>query len=644
MANLVTFPDGTKANFDRIPTPQEKEFAWKKVQAERSRKAQEASLNEKPPETVMEKVADFTGGKKIGQGLGQALYNTFGGADKAEQTLNDMIDTQSRILTRIKEKKTAGEDTARLQNALDILNEDIQSYAKQTGKILNNNDLTGKEVLGDALQLAVTVGTAGTVGAKGAQAGKLVTKALPSTIKSVVAKDVTGGLIKEGLKGAGKGALKGAGEGALIGAGEGVAEGLKNNEDLGGVIDSAIQGGIVGTAFGGVLGGTIGGTTGAIKGKKLSDALIKAQEESGLRTTLDKTIIEKTKIKPEFGSMVDEAKKQGFSDKEINFLGTVKDADKPVLEKMYDVTAKAQSNPRQIQRASDILGDNASNIVKQVKAQNKEFGKAVDTTAKALKGQIIDAQSVRDTALASLEDVGVIANPDGTPNWSKSIFSKTPELQKKLMDTLSDLPAGQMDAYDLHKFKKSIDEVVEYGVGGEGLKGKSASLLKAIRAEADNVLDTNFADYNTANTEFKATRDVLDRIEDVVGSKVNFETKAGGQTFGQAFRSAFSNNKSRPKTLALIEELQAVAKQRKLKGAEQDLLDQAIYVNMLEDIFGSQASTGLASEVRKGVETAKKIKGSTAFETAVNLGTEAYERTRNITPEAKKALLKKFLE
>lgn len=640
---VVQLQDGTKVNFAKTPTPQEVDFAFQKIQAERARSAQTTEINTPAPETVVEKVADFTGGKKIAQGIGQAIANTEI-SKQLDETQKMQSDTMTNLINRIKEKKAKGEDPSRLQNALEILVEDVKSTGNDAETLLNQNHITGKQVLGDALQLATTIGTAGTYGAeaKTAETGALMAakKTIPTAVETTAAK--TGGF----WAGLGKGALKGAATGSGVGAVQGVAQGLQDNQDINGIVESGLKGATTGLVTGGVVGGVVGGITGGIKGKQVNDAIIKAQEESGIRPTLDKTIIEKTKVNPEFGALVKEAQKQGYTEKDINFLSTVSEKDKPILKKMFDVTAKAQVDPRQTVRAADILGDNATGIVKQVESQNKEFGKAVDATAKGLKGKLVDASPVRDKALTLLESAGVTANEDGTPNWSKSIFSKTPELQARLMKSLSDLPAGQMDAYDLHNFKKSIDEVVEFGTNGEGFKGKAENILKGIRREADGVLDSNFPDYNAANTEFKNTRDVLDEVRDVVGTKVDFSSKASGQSFGQRFRSAFSNNTSRGRTLQLIETLQNVAKSRKLKGAEKNLLDQALYVNMLEDKFGSQASTGLASEVRKGVEAVKK--GVEAFRDPIkgvgNLAVDLYEKGKGVSDTAKKDLLQKFLK
>lgn len=579
------------------------------------------------------KILDVTGGKKIAEGLGQGLAQKKN-AKLMQESLDQAISTQTQILKLIKEKRDAGEDTSHLHDALNMVSDTIKNIGNGTSEVLNPNHLTPEAVLGDALQLATTAAAGGVAKAgAGLKAGQLG--------KAAVEADKTVGIVK----GVVKGAKTGAKSGAIFGAGQGAADAMKEDANASDVISGALKGGALGAAGGGVLGGLIGGVGGGINAKNARESIIKAQEANGIRPTLDATIAEKSATNPEFGALVQEAKKQGYSESDINFLSSVSPADKPVLQKMFEATTAAQSNPRQITRAADILGENATNIVKEVQTQNKTAGKAVDATAKALKGQFVDATPVREKAMSLLQDAGVTANKNGTANWSKSIFNKTPELQTKLKRALSDLPSGSIDAYQLHNFKKSIDEVVEYGVGGEGLKGKSANILKQIRTEADNVLDSKFEDYNAANTEFKKTRDFIDQVKETVGKNVDFSSKQGAQSFGQSFRSAFSNNKSRPQTLKLIEDLQMIAKERGLTGSDQNLLDQALYVNMLEDQFGSAATTGLANEVTKGIKKAKGLAEAvrSPIKSALNATAEAIQKGQNITPEMKKDVLNRFI-
>lgn len=96
--------------------------------------------------------ASIVGVKNIGQGLGQAL--TMGkNAKGMEEAQQQGIDLQTQLLQRIKEKKARGEDTSRLDIALQDLGGNIQDIGTQTEKVLNPNEITKGQVAGDLLQI-----------------------------------------------------------------------------------------------------------------------------------------------------------------------------------------------------------------------------------------------------------------------------------------------------------------------------------------------------------------------------------------------------------------------------------------------------------------------------------------------------------
>lgn len=502
---------------------------------------------------------------------------------------------------------------------------------------------------------------------------------------TVVGGPVVKNIAQQGAKGLVKqGVVQGAKQGAITGATYGAGSSLqKESRSVVNTLKDTSVGAITGGVTGGVLGGIIGSVSGKLQNRALRKEILSAQEQKGLRPSLSETVKKKmdmantdyttllgtNKVVREkakkFGFMVKEARKQGFDDSEINFLSTVSDSDKPVMEKMYNLTVKAQSDPRQIIRAGDVLGENVTNQVKQVINLNKQAGKDVDTAAKSLRGKTIDAQPLRQRADEVLSNLGITRNDEGLSeanmslldvagfkdaqgklDFSKSVFKLTPELQKIIRKFVSEIPDGEVDAYDLHIFKKTIDELVDYGTGGEGLKGSAANVLKSLRNSADELLDNTFDDYNKANTFYKYTRDYIESAKGMVGKKVDLSSKEGELAFGQALRSAFSNNKSRPNTLKFIEDTHLISKELGLSGAEKNLLDQALFVNMLEEIFGSEAATGLAGEVGKAISKAKTVAGVVRNPVSGGLGViaDVIEKSQNITPEAKKQILKQFLK
>ena len=193
-----------------------------------------------------EAITDFTGGKEIAQGLGQAIAQPRI-AKQLEETQKQQFDLQGQLIQKIKEGKAQGQDVSRFEKALGFLTEDIASTGAGAERLLNPNELTPKEVVGDALQLATTAG-AGT-------ALKPVTQMATGGV----------GVVSGALKGTAAGALSGAATGGAYGA----AQGLQENKDIKGVTESAVSGAAIGGITGGVLGGVTGAVSGGLKGRAL---------------------------------------------------------------------------------------------------------------------------------------------------------------------------------------------------------------------------------------------------------------------------------------------------------------------------------------------------------------------------------------
>lgn len=201
----------------------------------------------KKKQSVVEKIGNVTGGTKIGQGLGQAIANKEI-SKSIEDTQAQQIDIQSKLLNQIRENKTLGKDTSRLENALKLITEDVSQTGETAGQLLNQNNLTAKQVIGDALQLGTTVLGAGQ---------------LPGVAKKAVAET---GIIA----GAKQGAIQGAKTGAIYGASSGASNALKEDKSLVDVAKSTAGGALAGAATGGLVGGAIGGVSGGIRGAKLA--------------------------------------------------------------------------------------------------------------------------------------------------------------------------------------------------------------------------------------------------------------------------------------------------------------------------------------------------------------------------------------
>lgn len=277
---------------------------------------------------VVDKAGSILGGKVIGQGLGQAIANPEI-AKGQQDLLSQQIAIQGNVLNAIKQAKASGADITHLQNALDSITQDIQKTSSNTGQLLNQNNITPEMVAGDALKLGTTIIGAG----KLPGAGKVAT----------------------GAVGAGSGALQGlktgAAVGGIYGASSGVSDALINNESVGGVIKSGIEGGVGGAITGGALGAATGAYTGYRNIKRASDATIAAHISSA------------------------ENNLNGLTTDELNKIGGAKEL---LAKNRTDLVRQLQSQGlnSQAQKIQNINLGKVTNLQDYKQAISDAFGKA----------------------------------------------------------------------------------------------------------------------------------------------------------------------------------------------------------------------------------------------------------------------------
>lgn len=218
--------------------------------------------------TIAEKIGSFTGGTKIAQGLGQAIAQPKI-ASSIAQNQQQQMDVQTALLQRIKEKESRGEDASRLKGALEDLGFSIEKAGREATGLLNPNQLTGKQIAGDALQLVTTA--AGNTLISGTKAGKIITNQPIIPGAAELAGKVTGGGVGI-VKGAAQGLLAGSGAGAAFGGASGVAQGLQEDKSTGDIAKQGLKGAVLGAITGGLLGGTTGAISGGIKSYQVKKA------------------------------------------------------------------------------------------------------------------------------------------------------------------------------------------------------------------------------------------------------------------------------------------------------------------------------------------------------------------------------------
>jgi len=325
--------------------------------------------------------------------------------------------------------------------------------------------------------------------------------------------------------------------------------------------------------------------------------------------------------------------KQGFDQGALSAFKGSSDVDKSKLLDMLAIKRKGKENTLYSvkNRPSDVAGDSLIERVNFVKKVNRDAGKNLAVEANKLKGQQVDFAQPIDNFMNTLDEMGVTIDKKFQPVFNGSDIEGLTAPQNAIKNIVKRLASGKRgempDAYDLHRLKKYIDETVTYGKQGEGLAGKTESVLKKLRADVDNVLDTNFPDYDNVNSIYADTISSLDSLQDVAGKKMNLSGDNANKATGTLLRRMMSNAQSRVNLVDAVDLLEETAK--KYGGVfDDDIATQMLFADELDAVFGASARTSLQGDVAKSVQTGidKATGGKSALGKAADIAKSGVDK------------------
>jgi hypothetical protein len=418
-------------------------------------------------------------------------------------------------------------------------------------------------------------------------------------------KQTTKELIKQGAK-------QGAKEGALFGVGSALERKGTDVTPMDIAKESAIggvSGGIIGGAVPAVIGGVKKGF-GMIQGQT---SPVKTETQKLLEKGIPDTRIATSKI--EGGKIVPdktatEAIKQGLPEADVALIKTASATDKSKMSKMLDIREKGLTNKRIIERSTDVAGDTFLSQAKHIEKVNKQAIKQLNVVAQRLEGKSADATEALVKFAQDMETSGIGVRKNGTLNFKGSDFEGLGSVQNTINTIWNRARrvAKSGDALQLHRMKSYIDEVVNYGKATEGLGGKAERILKGLRHNIDATLDSKFPAYNKVNSVLTDTISQLGEINASMGRKFKIGDTFSGMHAGTTLRRIISNTQSRSNLLRLLQTMQVTAKKYGLKS-DDDIINQVLFSDTLEKMFGSEAPTSFLGQIERGVKGAEEAAG-----------------------------------
>ena len=334
--------------------------------------------------------------------------------------------------------------------------------------------------------------------------------------------------------------------------------------------------------------------------------------------------------------------KQGWKDGTVASIKAASDKDRGAMTKMLNVFKIGEKSDkfRAMNRPADILGDTVQSRVDFLANSNQQAGKAIDRIAQSrLRGQPVDFDPAVNTFLDDLGSIGVKVEMDqgglAKVNLQGSRIEGDTGAEKLLNIVLKRLSKTEApDALGVHDAKRFIDTQVNYGKKNlaNPLTAEAEKIVKNLRRNLNESLGEKFPVYKAANEKYADTITALDDLQRAAGTKIDFDSPNANKALGMAMRKLTSNYGTRANLIDSLDQANQVASKYGMK-IDDDIVNQLIFVNELDRMFGAVADTSLKGQVGQAMQTGLDIARGGAARRAVELLAEKAESLRGINKE-----------
>jgi len=350
-----------------------------------------------------------------------------------------------------------------------------------------------------------------------------------------------------------------------------------------------------------------------------------------------------------------DAIRQGWKDGTIASIKAASDKDRQAMTKMLNIFKMGEKREafRALNRPADILGDTVESRIKFLSDANTQAGKDINQIANSqLRGRTVNFDPAINTFLDDLGTLGVKveldANGVAKANLQGSDIQGDRQAQRVLNMVLERLSTvKEPDAYGIHTAKRFIDTQVDFGKRNlaNPLTAQAERTLKTLRRNLNETLGESFPDYRSANTKYSDTIQTLDDLQKAAGTQINFDSPNADKALGTAMRKLTSNYGTRANLVDALDQANRTATKYGMK-IDDDVINQLIFVNELDRMFGAAAQTSLKGQVAEaalgtGVDIARGRIAQRAFDLLAEKAEELRGINKDNAVKAMEELLKR---
>lgn len=334
--------------------------------------------------------------------------------------------------------------------------------------------------------------------------------------------------------------------------------------------------------------------------------------------------------------------KQGWKDGAVASIKAATDKDRQAMTKMLNIFKMGEKREafRAMNRPADILGDTVQARVDFLANANQQAGKAIDRIAQTrLRGQGVDYDPAINSFLDELGTLGVKVELDQN-GVAKAILQGSDiqgdKAAQRILNTVLERlsTAKAPDAYGVHTAKRFIDTQVNFGKKNlaNPLTAQAERALKNLRRNLNESLGEKFPVYKAANDKYADTITALDDLQKAAGTQIDFDSPNANKALGTAMRKLTSNYGTRANLIDSLDQANQVASKYGMK-LDDDIMNQLIFVNELDRMFGAAAQTSLKGQVSEAMQTGLDIARGNAAQRAMELVVEKAQNLRGVNKE-----------
>jgi hypothetical protein len=334
--------------------------------------------------------------------------------------------------------------------------------------------------------------------------------------------------------------------------------------------------------------------------------------------------------------------KQGWKDGAVASIKAATEKDRNAMTKMLNIFKMGEKREafRAMNRPADILGDTVQSRVDFLAKSNQQAGKAIDRIANTrLRGQAVEYDPAINSFLDELGALGVKVELDQN-GVAKAILQGSDiqgdKAAQRILNTVLERlsTAKAPDAYGVHTAKRFIDTQVNYGKKNlaNPLTSQAERALKNLRRNLNQSLGEKFPVYKAANEKYADTITALDDLQKAAGTQIDFDSPNANKALGTAMRKLTSNYGTRANLIDSLDQANQVASKYGMK-LDDDIVNQLIFVNELDRMFGAAADTSLKGQMSQALETGVEIARGNAAQRAMELVAEKAQNLRGVNKE-----------